>query len=66
MGRLKDALWDWLEDYGYELGYNWDNYPQVSKWKEIQLNKITAKEYYNGKQAQKENQAGKNINTSSK
>ena len=46
MGKLKSALWDWLEDYGRDLGYDWDNYPDISNWDNIRVNKITAKEYY--------------------
>ena len=46
MGILKDALWDWLEDTGYDLGYDWDNYPDIEDWGDIKLNKITARTYY--------------------
>lgn len=46
MGKIKDALWDWLEDYGNELGFDWDNYPDSKDWNNIRINKITAKEYY--------------------
>ena len=49
MGKIKDAAQDWLSDYGYELGYNWDNLPNVSNWDKITLNKLTAKEYYEQK-----------------
>ena len=46
MGKIKNALWDWLEDTGRDLGYDWDNYPDISEWNNIKNNKITAKEYY--------------------
>ena len=46
MSKLKNALWDWLEDYGYDLGYDWDNYPDISQLNDIKNNQITAKEYY--------------------
>ena len=49
MGKIKDAAHDWLTDYGYELGYDWYNLPKVANWDRIKLNKLTAKEYYNGK-----------------
>lgn len=49
MGKIKDAAQDWLSDYGYELGYDWDNLPNVSNWDKITLNKLTAKEYYEQK-----------------
>ena len=32
MGKIKEALWDWLEDYGRDLGYDWHNYPDVKNW----------------------------------
>ena len=46
MGKIKEALMDWLEDYGDELGYDYNNYPAVKNWDSIRINKITAKEYY--------------------
>ena len=46
MGKIKEALWDWLEDYGRDLGYDWHNYPDVKNWDKIRINKTTAKEYY--------------------
>ena len=29
MGRLKDACWDWLDDCGYKLVYDWDSLHQL-------------------------------------
>ena len=49
MGRVKDVAQDWLSDYGYDLGYDWDTLPKSVNWNTIINNKITAKEYYNGK-----------------
>ena len=49
MGKLKNVAQDWLEDYGYSLGYDWDNLPKSVNWDKIKLNNIKAKEYYNGK-----------------
>tara|TARA_R110002012_G_scaffold321848_2_gene551860 strand:- start:3327 stop:3476 length:150 start_codon:yes stop_codon:yes gene_type:complete len=49
MGRVKDVAQDWLSDYGYNLGYDWDNLPKSVNWNKIINNQITAKEYYNGK-----------------
>ena len=30
MGLLKGHIQDWLEEYGYDLGYDWDNLPDIS------------------------------------
>tara|TARA_R100000808_G_C2102229_1_gene118943 strand:+ start:514 stop:723 length:210 start_codon:yes stop_codon:yes gene_type:complete len=46
MGKIRDAAEDWLQDHGYELGYNWDNIPKITEWNNIKLNKIKARVYY--------------------
>ena len=30
MGLLKGYVQDWLETYGYDLGYDWGNLPDLS------------------------------------
>ena len=30
MGLLKGHIQDWLEEFGYDLGYDWDNLPDLS------------------------------------
>ena len=27
---MKDFIHEWLEDFGFELGYDWDNLPCIS------------------------------------
>ena len=46
MGKLKEATQEWLENYGYSLGYDKTNYPAIDDWEDIKLNNIDAKEYY--------------------
>ena len=29
MGMLKGYVQEWLETYGYDLGYDWDNLPPL-------------------------------------
>tara|TARA_R100001015_G_C4635064_1_gene203360 strand:- start:11629 stop:11793 length:165 start_codon:yes stop_codon:yes gene_type:complete len=29
MGKIKNYLHDWLEEYGYDLGYDIDNAPEL-------------------------------------
>ncbi len=29
MGMMKNHIFDWLENYGFELGYDWDNLPSL-------------------------------------
>ena len=45
MGKTKAALEDWLEECGYELGYDMDFYPDISHWKQIKINRIYRREY---------------------
>ena len=45
MGKLKDAVWDWLEDCGYDLGYDWDNLPSLGDMTNIKKQKITYTKY---------------------
>ena len=59
MGKLKDALWDWLEETGFELGYDFENYPDISKWDDIKINKITARKYYENYQSGSDNKTCK-------
>ena len=49
MGKLKEVTQEWLENYGYSLGYDMTNYPAMRDWDNIKLNNIDAKEYYDGK-----------------
>ena len=51
MGKLKNTAQDWLDDYGYSLGYDWENLPKSVNWKDIKLNNIKAKEYYGNKKS---------------
>ena len=30
MGMMKGFIHEWLEDFGFELGYDWDNLPSLS------------------------------------
>tara|TARA_B100001250_G_scaffold364889_1_gene345260 strand:- start:18 stop:161 length:144 start_codon:yes stop_codon:yes gene_type:complete len=30
MGMMKSFIFDWLEMYGFELGYDWGNLPDIS------------------------------------
>ena len=45
MGKLKEVVQDWLLDYGYEKGYDWNNLPDFSQLKEVKTSQLTAKEY---------------------
>ena len=35
MGLLKGYIQDWLEEFGYDLGYDWDNLPSLSDMKKL-------------------------------
>ena len=35
MGLIKGYIQDWLEEYGYDLGYDWDNLPDISEMEQI-------------------------------
>ena len=45
MGKVKDAATDWLIEYGYKLGYDWDNLPSISKMKELKTKRIYRRTY---------------------
>ena len=51
MGRIKKYLEDWLENYGYDLGYDMNNCPDFVDWNVVKRNKIDAFTYYNNKKA---------------
>ena len=51
MGKLKDALQEWREDYGHSLGYDMTNYPDIKDWDKIKTNNIDAKEYHENKKS---------------
>ena len=59
MGKIKDAIQDWLEDYGYELGYDMNNCPDMVDWDIIKRNNIEANLYYNNKRAIKQEELSK-------
>ena len=50
MGKIKDVAQDWLENCGYDLGYDMTNLPDMSNWNVIRVNQIEAYAYYNNKQ----------------
>lgn len=46
MGALKKFLHSWLEDFGYELGYDMGNIPDLSDLDTIADDKIDAETYW--------------------
>ena len=54
MGKIKDAIQDFLDDYGYDLDYDMSNYPDMVDWDIIKKTNMHAKEYYNQKYALKQ------------
>ena len=49
MGKMKGVLEDWLDNYGYSLGYDMTNYPDMNDWDDIKINNINAEDYYEDK-----------------
>ena len=57
MGKLKSAAQEWLNDYGYNLGFEPETMPSESDWDTVVMNNVkvweyrgkTKKEYYGGK-----------------
>ena len=43
--KLKNEVQDWLDDYGYALGYSWDNLPTMKDFSVVATNSIRAFEY---------------------
>ena len=37
MGGMKNALEDWLEIIGYDLGYDMENYPEITKSENVKI-----------------------------
>ena len=46
MGMVKSYIHDWLERVGEELGYNWDNVPDIGDMDAVASDSIQAWEYY--------------------
>tara|TARA_R100000664_G_C2664970_1_gene79496 strand:+ start:361 stop:582 length:222 start_codon:yes stop_codon:yes gene_type:complete len=55
MGKIKEAVQEWLEDYGYDLDYDMSNYPDIKDFKWIANNKVKSTVYYSHKDAMKQN-----------
>ena len=49
MGKLKSVVWDWMEETGFDLGYDWDNIPDLKEWGWISSKRITLTEYREAK-----------------
>ena len=49
MGQIKSYINDWLETYGDELGYDWDNVPNMGDMDAVASDRIPAWEYYGHK-----------------
>ena len=45
MGKMKSLGEDWLEECGYELGYDWDSLPNYTQWKKIKTKRIYRRIY---------------------
>ena len=46
MGRIKSYIHDWLETYGEELGYDWNNVPSMGDMDVVASDRFPVWEYY--------------------
>ena len=46
MGKIKRYLEDWLENYGYDLGYDMSNIPDLDELDYVLENDINAETYW--------------------
>ena len=46
MGRVKSYIHEWLETFGEELGYDWDNVPPMGDMDGVARDMIPAWEFY--------------------
>ena len=46
MGRLKSMTEDWLDDFGYDLGFTIETCPPIKDWDIIVNNSVKVWEYY--------------------
>ena len=53
MGRVKSHIHEWRENFGDELGYEWDNVPSMGDLDGVARDMIPAWEYY-GYQSEKD------------
>ena len=54
MGKLKGYTQDWLDEYGYDMGFCWDNVPStLEALNEIRRKKQDAKDYHDSKKENK-------------
>ena len=49
MGKIKEHIQDWLEEYGYSLGYDIANAPELDDLDWVANDDIDAKEYWTNK-----------------
>ena len=46
MGKIKSHVQDFLESKGYDLGYDWDNLPELKDFDVVSQNNIKMWEYH--------------------
>ena len=49
MGKMKNHLQDWLESYGYRLGYDISNAPELPDLWWVAESSVDAQTYWGGK-----------------
>ena len=49
MGQIKNYLQDWLDNYGWELGYDMGNIPDLGDLDAVASDDIDAETYWNDK-----------------
>ena len=49
MGKMKNNIYGWLEDYGFELGYDISNAPEFEDMDWVASDGVDAQEYWENK-----------------
>jgi|TARA_R100000353_G_scaffold2419_1_gene3618 hypothetical protein len=54
MGKIKNHIHEWLEAYGYDLGYDMTNAPELSDLWWVADSKVDSETYWNDKYKEKD------------